>query len=34
MAEALFNKYAKGRFEVISAGTVPGNRLIPWLLKL
>ena len=27
IAEALFNKYAKGRFKAMSAGTVPGKRV-------
>ena len=33
MAEALFNKYAKGRFEVISAGTVPGKQINPVVVE-
>ena len=33
MAEAIFNKYAKGRFKAVSAGTMPGKRVSPLVVE-
>jgi len=33
MAEAFFKKFAKNRFNVISAGTSPSSTLNPWLFQ-
>jgi len=34
IAEALFNKYAKGRFKAVSAGTVPGKQVNPLVVEV